>query len=1052
MRACFPPFSNSFPLPSSLLRGMARSRLSLRVACAALVLLAVLCMSWSPLGVDAICTDAVALNSSDVVNIAILVWLIDEPTGLFVGDISDTTATSVAGYGTSIIQPYMLGIDLYVKLMREKQNNVLPLPTGESVNLNFVYINLAGANGTATFADYSKVYASNNVPTFVITTTYSGTGYSAFDTGLMADVLSQNTTVLKDKFNITQPFTFVVPPSLFLDTPTVTLVNQVEDAQSHVIVVPFATSRELFVCDGLAAVNSTTPDCLSTKYNRNRRSGARRFQTMFSTMFDSTANQYAALESFHTMGVTSTVIIADAHSTSSTFSYWASEMAQAEAEVYNIDVLLTYTLTDLTSAVCTSSSAPSNCPPVSLGGLYASQTQAFPDGKTVYDVAAEIKASGAESVIILAAASTGGAWTIGQLFTAFKAVDYMPETISWGGGVDSGITSWMDDPTDIYFTWSTKPWDPQLKGSDYANVLSDTQFDLLPANSTVDGPTMFYNAFEAAYGPYSGSGAGGVGAHPFYTSTWTAGCQPAIAWGTMMIVQKMIETGDTLEVPSLLDSAKSISTPAVYHLLQFDQYGRTSRVNEVLLQKTSGTATIISPYYLEVTPVFPLPTWEQRIFDPIFYSEANEKAMLAINSFCIFLCVLLIGVVLWNWKSAVIRAATPSFCLLIIFGGIMMLISNYFATLVVDDAHCAASTWFLTLGFTTVFSAMFTKTFRIWRIFGRTKLQVLKMKDSDLLLAVGFFLLSDILINAVWMGTEGMDAIEVVVDVNRPSFNYMTCHFGPALGAIYAHLAVKGLLLLCGIFLTWAVRNTPSQFNESTLIGLSIYNVSFVVCFIIPIISSQLGGRHTVYLIRAYAIMFVTLTTLGLLYVPKLFLLADANAVMRTGTSGRMAPKSGMGTRIISGTSGEHSTPAPKSGPTRTGTGTGLGINGQEAGVQMSPVSLRREQYNNQHGGGGGGSLGTIGTTTITVGSLMANNNNANGNANTTNMTIRTMSGGGGGGGSPKDSGNSSPEQHLLQDVDDSTIPDDAGRKYVILEPSTPFGDDTINTPTADHV
>jgi hypothetical protein len=39
----------------------------------------------------------------------------------------------------------------------------------------------------------------------------------------------------------------------------------------------------------------------------------------------------------------------------------------------------------------------------------------------------------------------------------------------------------------------------------------------------------------------------------------------------------------------------------------------------------------------------------------------------------------------------------------------LMLISNYFTTSVVDDSHCAASVWFLTLGFTTVFASMFIK-------------------------------------------------------------------------------------------------------------------------------------------------------------------------------------------------------------------------------------------------------------------------------------------------------------------------------------------------------
>ena len=60
------------------------------------------------------------------------------------------------------------------------------------------------------------------------------------------------------------------------------------------------------------------------------------------------------------------------------------------------------------------------------------------------------------------------------------------------------------------------------------------------------------------------------------------------------------------------------------------------------------------------------------------------------------------------------------------------------------------------------------------------------------------------------------------------------------------------------------------QFNESLLIALSIYNTSFVVCFIVPIIALGLGGRRTTYLIRGFAVIFVAMSTLSLLFVPKL--------------------------------------------------------------------------------------------------------------------------------------------------------------------------------------
>ena len=55
--------------------------------------------------------------------------------------------------------------------------------------------------------------------------------------------------------------------------------------------------------------------------------------------------------------------------------------------------------------------------------------------------------------------------------------------------------------------------------------------------------------------------------------------------------------------------------------------------------------------------------------------------------------------------------------------------------------------------------------------------------------------------------------------------------------------------------------------------GLAIYNCSTVLVFVLPILSAGLGGRDTQYLIVDYAVMFIALSTVGLLYVPKLLII-----------------------------------------------------------------------------------------------------------------------------------------------------------------------------------
>ena len=81
-----------------------------------------------------------ALRTGDVLHIAVLVW-VDAPHGLFTGDLSDTTVFDHP-FATTFLQAHYLGVEMYVKRMRARGGS-LPLPDGESVELNFVYINLA---------------------------------------------------------------------------------------------------------------------------------------------------------------------------------------------------------------------------------------------------------------------------------------------------------------------------------------------------------------------------------------------------------------------------------------------------------------------------------------------------------------------------------------------------------------------------------------------------------------------------------------------------------------------------------------------------------------------------------------------------------------------------------------------------------------------------------------------------------------------------------------------------------------------------------------------
>jgi len=520
----------------------------------------------------ALCEDPSPLQTGDVINIALLVW-VDAPHGLFTGNLSDTTPSSNK-IARAFVEPHLLGLELYVNAMRAR-GGVLPLPNGESVQLNFVYINLANSplppglpnpdgsgpvpvewthwNYDLTFQDVPYFIYLSQASNVAGSLVYAGDRFFNFPPGIMHRLISQDPAVLSE-FGVDRPFTFIVPSAMTLESTTAIMANLVENDRSHIIVHPLMVTQELFVCDGLPYNVSLTPDCLDPLLGRKPRGGARRFETLISTLSDASGNQLAALESFHTLGVKSIVIIRDAPLLDMTFSLHTAKLTRDAAVQLNIRVMDMIAMEDATD-ICLRRQP--NCPPTENA---MGPTQVFPNGWLPSDAAAHVARLNPDALIIIASAVAGAANAIGRMFHSLQHdFDWTPKAISWGGGIDGIIPKWMPNgEEDLHWTWNTKPWDPKLNGPNYANFLSPTSFELHPAESATDsteelhGPAVFKREFVKAYG-----------SHPFHSEPLEDNSTPALAYGTLVLIQKMIEAAESRDVDTLLYAARSMSNPGV---------------------------------------------------------------------------------------------------------------------------------------------------------------------------------------------------------------------------------------------------------------------------------------------------------------------------------------------------------------------------------------------------------------------------------------------------------------------------------------------------------
>lgn len=159
-----------------------------------------------------------------------------------------------------------------------------------------------------------------------------------------------------------------------------------------------------------------------------------------------------------------------------------------------------------------------------------------------------------------------------------------------------------------------------------------------------------------------------------------------------------------------------------------------------------GVAPIVVPS-IDGDALYPAPGWSERTYLPQFFTQSVELAMMAITTVSEFYALLfLVGLVIFREHSAV-KAATFSFCVVIVLGCMLLMSTVYLWTLHENDQTCMAKAWTLVTGFATIFGALFLKTYRLVQIFLKTVLSTTKISNKLLsawlaiLLSVFLFIL-----------------------------------------------------------------------------------------------------------------------------------------------------------------------------------------------------------------------------------------------------------------------------------------------------------------------
>ncbi|XP_070534990.1 gamma-aminobutyric acid type B receptor subunit 2-like [Ptychodera flava] len=244
-----------------------------------------------------------------------------------------------------------------------------------------------------------------------------------------------------------------------------------------------------------------------------------------------------------------------------------------------------------------------------------------------------------------------------------------------------------------------------------------------------------------------------------------------------------------------------------------------------------------------------------------------------------------------------IKMSSPYMNNLILFGCILayvsIILSGVDTGLVSDATYLLiqkVNSWVLAISFSLAFGAMFSKTWRVHKIFTNKKLEKRVIKDTQLFGMVGILVLVDIFVLTLWEVIDPLTLVKILGSQQEDPTDsdivlipiWITCDSRKAiywLGALYA---VKGILLIFGAFLAWETRNvTVVALNDSKYIGTSVYNVvilSFVGVAISLIMKHQVDAS---YVLISMFIFFATTLTQCVVFVPKI---KGRNEVQPSGT------------------------------------------------------------------------------------------------------------------------------------------------------------------------
>lgn len=255
----------------------------------------------------------------------------------------------------------------------------------------------------------------------------------------------------------------------------------------------------------------------------------------------------------------------------------------------------------------------------------------------------------------------------------------------------------------------------------------------------------------------------------------------------------------------------------------------------------------------------------------------------------------------------VIRAAQPLFLGLICLGSLILassIIPASFDDTVVSargaDVACVAKFWLFPMGFCLIFSALFSKLWRINKLLSNAiTFQRIQVTAFDVMIPLIVLMGSNVLVLTLWTILDPPYLEREVLETDqygRPSETRGFCYSDNQEYFLYPLVAINGVALILALWQAWIGRGITTEFSESKFVAMATVCIFQAIFMGVPIMIIADDDSTAYLFVYTTIVSVICFSILLLIFVPKIMAIrsndpASAPSVSITNSSMRVGGK-----------------------------------------------------------------------------------------------------------------------------------------------------------------